>query len=231
MVINEILQKIEKKIIVSCQATSSEPLYKEECMTAMIRSVIAGGASGLRLAGARDIKNAKAITDIPIIGLTKPDPIPKNWKEVVYITPTVKDVEVLANAGADIIAFDGTSRQRPKENLAQIIDRIHQLNKLAMADIATFEEGLMCKLLGADIISTTLSGYTVETENKDKDEPDFELLEKLVKNLDCPIILEGRIWIPEQAKKAFDLGAHSVVIGSSITRPQLITKRFIKAIK
>ena len=96
-----------------------------------------------------------------------------------------------------------------------------------MADISTFEEGLNARNLGFDIISTTLSGYTSYTQTSSKI-PDFELLEKLVKNLDCPIILEGRIWEPKEVEKAFQLGAHSVVIGSAITRPQLITKRFIE---
>ena len=95
-----------------------------------------------------------------------------------------------------------------------------------MADISTLEEGLNCEKLGVDILSTTLSGYTQETLS-DSDEPDFRLLEELVKNTKLPVVLEGRIWEQAQVKKAFDLGAHCVVIGSAITRPQLITRRFI----
>jgi len=233
---NEILQKLNKKIIVSCQASSSEPLYKEECMNAMIKSVITGGASGLRLAGERDIRNAKNFCTqnskkLPIIGITKPDPLPKNWKDVVYITPNVIDVRLLAKAGADIIAFDGTSRVRNGENLAQIICAVKELGLPAMADISTLEEGIMCRLLGADIISTTLSGYTTHTQTNKSQEPDFELLKNLVKILDCPVILEGRIWMPEHVKHAFELGAFSVVIGSAITRPQLITQKFVQAVK
>jgi N-acylglucosamine-6-phosphate 2-epimerase len=224
----EIIQTIKGKIIVSCQASLKEPLYQEECMNAVIASVINGGTSALRLAGIRDVKNAKKITDVPVIGITKPDPLPDNWKEVVYITPSISDAQALIKAGADIIAFDGTSRKRPKDNLNQVITEIKNMNALTMADVATLEEGLMNRLFGADIISTTLSGYTKETADKDNGEPDFELLKKLVKILDCPVIMEGRIWTPDQAKKAFDLGAHSVVIGSAITRPQLITKRFVQ---
>ncbi|MFA6990167.1 MAG: N-acetylmannosamine-6-phosphate 2-epimerase [Candidatus Gastranaerophilaceae bacterium] len=227
---NTILDNLKNKIIVSVQAMPSEPLYKEDCIIAMVQSVLTGGACGLRLAGARDIKNVKKITDTPVIGITKPETLPKNWKNVVYITPSMKDVELLVEAGADIIAVDGTSRKRSDENLLQIMDGIKKLGKLSMADVATFEEGLMCRLLGADIISTTLSGYTTETEKKKSEKPDFELLKKLVKTLDCPIILEGRIWEPSEVKKAFEIGAHSVVIGSAITRPQLMTKRFVKAI-
>ena len=204
----------------------SEPLYKEECINAMMQSVVMGGAGGLRVAGARDVKNAKSLFDIPVIGLTKPDKLPENWQEVVYITPSVADIQALADAGADIIAFDGTSRPRDKSSLEELIELVKSNKKLSMADIATLEDGLNCEKLGVDVLSTTLSGYTKETLNK-PDEPDFELLEQLVKNTKLPVILEGKVWEPHQVKKAFELGAHCVVIGSAITRPQLITKRFI----
>ena len=203
----------------------NEPLYEESCIIAMMKSVVNGGAKGLRLAGARDIKNAKKLFDIPIIGLTKPDKLPDNWKEIVYITPTLKEVNELIEANADIIATDATQRPRPKESLKEIVNYIKSHNKLSMADISTFDEGIKARELGFDIISTTLSGYT-QYSNQNIEGPDFELLEKLVKELDCPIILEGRIWEPNEVNQAFELGAHSVVIGSAITRPQLITKRF-----
>lgn len=221
----DILNKLKNSVIVSVQAMPNEPLYKEDCIIAMMQSVINGGAKALRLAGARDVLNAKKLFDVPVIGLTKPDKLPENWKEVVYITPTLKEVDELINANADIIATDATNRPRPKESLKEIVYYIKSKNKLAMADISTFEEGIKARELGFDIISTTLSGYTKESLT-DSENPDFELLEKLVKNLDCPIILEGRIWNVEEVNKAFDLGAFAVVIGSAITRPQLITKRF-----
>ena len=217
---------IRKKVVVSVQALSHEPLYDENCMIAMMKSVVKGGAAGLRVAGARDVRNAKKNFSVPVIGLTKPDKLPPNWKEIVYITPSVKEVRELTDAGADIIAFDGTSRKR-ENSPEEMISLIHSSGRLAMADIATFEEGINCAKLGADIISTTLSGYTLESENN-SNEPDFELLEKLVKATDTPVFLEGKVWEPRQVKKAFSLGAHSVVIGSAITRPQLITKRFIE---
>lgn len=220
---------LKNKLIVSVQAMPDEPLYREDALFAMMQSVINGGASALRVAGARDVKNAKTL-NIPVIGLTKPEGLPPNWKEIVYITPTLKEVDELINAGADIIAFDGTSRPRPNNcSLKEIIDRIHSAGRFAMADIATFDEAKNCQSLGVDIVSTTLSGYTQESLS-DSDEPDFFLLEKIVNNIDIPTILEGRIWEPNQVKKAFEIGAHSVVIGSAITRPQLITKRFMKEI-
>lgn len=221
------IKSLKNKVIVSVQAMPNEPLYKEDCMYAMMRSVVNGGASALRVAGARDVKNAKKL-GVPVIGLTKPDGLPDNWKEIVYITPTLKEVRELIDAGADIIAFDGTKRPRPNNcTVEEIVDCIKKANRYAMADIATFEEAVYCAKLGVDIISTTLSGYTQESLS-DLDTPDFELLQKIVKEIDVPVILEGRIWEPSQIDRAFELGAHCVVIGSAITRPQLITKRFIE---
>ncbi len=226
----DLIKKIKGKVIVSVQAMPNEPLYKEECMIAMMKSVVKGGAASLRVAGERDVKNAKKLFNIPIIGLTKPDVIPANWQEIVYITPTLKEVMQLIKADADIIAFDGTSRKRENCTLQEIIKYIKINNKLSMADISTIEEGLNCEKLGVDILSTTLSGYTKQSPLKSEG-PDFELLEELVKETNLPVVLEGRIWSPEEVKKAFKIGAHCVVIGSAITRPQLITKRFIGDLK
>ena len=218
-----IIEQLKQQVIISVQAMPDEPLYEEAALTAMMKSVVNGGAKGLRLAGKRDVNNAKKLFNIPIIGITKPDKLPVNWKDVVYITPTINDVnEVIV---ADIIATDATNRPRPKESLKEIVKYIKQNNKLAMADISTFEEGIKARELGFDIISTTLSGYTLHSR-QDLNTPDFDLLKKLVKELDCPVILEGRIWEPNEVDKAFNLGAYSVVIGSAVTRPQLITKRF-----
>lgn len=225
---NDILNRIKGTVVVSVQAMPNEPLYLEQCMIGMMKSVVNGGAGALRLAGARDVKNAKKLFKLPIIGLTKPNIIPKNYKELVYITPNIKDVIELVEAGADVIATDATQRKRPNnEKLQDLIKYIHINKRLAMADISTLEEGLNAKELGADIISTTLAGYTLESANSPANEPDFELLKQLVEQTQLPVVLEGRIWEPEQVNKAFELGAHCVVIGSAITRPQLITKRFV----
>ena len=225
---NDILNRIKGTVVISVQAMPNEPLYLEQCMIGMMKSVVNGGAGALRLAGAWDVKNAKKLFNLPIIGLTKPNIIPKNYKELVYITPNIKDVIELVEAGADVIATDATQRKRPNnEKLQDLIKYIHINKRLAMADISTLEEGLNAKELGADIISTTLAGYTLESANSPANEPDFELLKQLVEQTQLPVVLEGRIWEPEQVNKAFELGAHCVVIGSAITRPQLITKRFV----
>jgi len=223
------VQILKGKIVVSSQAMPGEPFYDAVCMKAMMQAVVDGGASALRVAGARDVKLAKSF-DLPVIGLTKPDKLPEDWRNVVYITSGLKEVQELLDADADIIAFDGTSRPRPDgSSLKEIINLIHSKGKLAMADISTFEEGINCAELGVDIISTTLAGYT-EHSGEAGEGPDFELLDKLVKALDKPVILEGRIWEPKDVKKAFELGAFCVVIGSAITRPHLITKRFVNAV-
>lgn len=225
---NNVIDRIKGIVVVSVQAMPSEPLYVESCMTAMMKSVVNGGAGALRVAGGRDVKIAKKLFTLPVIGLTKPNVIPKNYKEIVYITPTVKDVIDLVQAGADIIATDATQRPRPNgEKLADLFKYIHINNRIAMADISTLEEGIKAKEAGADILSTTLAGYTLESVNSPSKEPDFELLKQLVETTKMPVVLEGRIWEPEQVNKAFELGAHCVVIGSAITRPQLITKRFV----
>lgn len=212
-------------VIVSVQAMKDEPFYNEAAITAMMQAVLDGGAQGLRVAGERDIKIAKSLTDSPVIGLTKPDILPSHPEKEVYITPTISDIKVTIEAGADIVAFDSTSRPRPDgSKLEDNIELIHKHNRLAMADISTLKEGIKVRKLGADIISTTLSGYTDYSQKTEG--PDFGLLKGLSEALDCPIILEGRIWHPNEVHKAFELGAHAVVIGSAITRPHLITKRF-----
>ena len=126
-----ILESLKGQVIVSSQAMPDEPLYKEECMIAMMQSVVKGGAAALRVAGVRDVINAKKLFKIPVIGITKPEVIPPNWREMVYITPTIKDAKDLIQAGADIVALDGTSRPRGENNLKQIIKFI-KINKKAV---------------------------------------------------------------------------------------------------
>jgi len=222
-----ILEKIKNELIVSIQAMPNEPLYDEICINALAKSVIElGGAKVVRLAGERDIKNIKKMyPDVVIIGITKPSKIPQNYKELVYITPTLADCKLVIEAGADIVALDGTTRKRPnEEKLEDLVKYIKSQNKLAMADVATYEEAKNAYELGFDIVSTTLSGYTTETQNN-PDKPDFELVKKIKENLNIFTILEGKIWEKGNVTTAFLYGADAVVIGSAITRPQLIYKR------
>ena len=230
---SEVLDKIKNKLIISVQSAKNEPLNNEIAMNALIDTVILlGKIDVLRLAGVRDIKNTKEKykDNVVVIGITKPDIIPVNYKEIVYITPALTDAKSLIEAGADIIALDSTKRKRPNnESLKTIIDFIHSKNKLVMADISTFDEAEYAFNLGADIISTTLSGYTKETENN-PETPDFKLVEKCKKELNCPVILEGKIKDESDVKKAFESGAYAVLIGSMVTRPHKIIENFKKGL-
>lgn len=226
-------QQLYRQVIVSVQAESHEPLGTVDCLLAMAQSAVNGGAIALRLANPDTIAPIKsALPTIPVIGITKPKtPLP-DPESRVYITPALSDANAVARAGADIIAMDATLRPR-QEPLQQVVQTLKQQfpDKLLMADIATLEDALSAAETGFDWIGTTLSGYTTETLPKGKSEaPDFELLSAIVSRISIPVILEGRVWTPEHVTEAFQRGAHAVVIGSAITRPQLITRRFIQAI-
>ena len=225
------IDKLKNKLIVSVQAQGNEPLNKPEHLLAMSQSVINGGAGALRLCGVENIKHIKKNVSVPIIGLTKLEPTPINWLDKVYITATLKDLKELLKTEVEFIAIDGTGRPRDDNStLKDQIGLIREYGKIVVADVSTFEEGISASDLGADIISTTLSGYTKETRYKANIGADLDLLAELTEELSTPIILEGRIWEIEDVKKAFQIGAHAVVIGTAITRPHLITKRFIGAV-
>ncbi|HEY9787027.1 MAG TPA: N-acetylmannosamine-6-phosphate 2-epimerase [Candidatus Obscuribacterales bacterium] len=227
------IKEIEGGLIVSCQASAGEPLCAPEHILALSLSAINGGAKGLRLEGIENIRLVREHTKVPIIGLTKSEDVPAAERlRRVYITATYAEASSLAAAGADIVALDSTRRPRPDgSNLKDLIGRIHdQLNIPVWADIATFGEGMAAVEAGADIVSTTLYGYTEETAAPDDEGPNMELLKELIAHLSVPVILEGRVWHPAEVTQAFALGAHAVVVGSAITRPQLITARFVKAI-
>jgi len=229
----ESVKRLRGRLIVSVQASEGEPLCSSEHINALAQSAINGGAGALRLEGVDNIKFVGKRTDLPIIGLIKSSLVPEHERlKRVYITPTFDDAVSLAKAGADIIALDATARPRPDgSTVAQLIDRIHsELGKPVWADIATLEEGLQVGNAKVDLVSTTLSGYTAETSANHKDEPDLELLQGLCRQLTLPVVLEGKVWEPSQVTAAFKMGAYAVVVGSAITRPHLITRRFVDAI-
>ena len=227
----EVISKLENKVIVSVQAEGNEPLNKPEHLLALSQTVINGGAGGLRLCGVKNITAIQKSVSVPIIGLTKLEPIPFNWLDSVYITATMQDLKELLKTNIDFIAIDGTARMRADNStLKEQIALIRNAGKVVLCDISTFEEGIYAAELGADMISTTLSGYTKETRFKVNDGPDFDLLEELAEQSSVPIIMEGRIWDIKDVKEAFEIGAHAVIIGTAITRPHKITKRFVAAI-
>lgn len=228
-----VLEKLKNGVIVSVQASQGEPLDRPEYLCAMAEAALNGGACGMRMAQPRNIRYFRERhPEVPVIGITKPEKIPNNAVELVYITPTFSEIASIADC-CDIAALDATLRPRPNgETLAEIVDKVRAAFPalLLMADIATLEEGLNAEKLGFDLIGTTLSGYTLESQNTVKAGPDFELLESLVSRVKTPVIMEGRLWEPEEVAQAFALGAFSVVIGSAVTRPHEITRRFVKAI-
>lgn len=220
-----VLKKINKKLIVSCQALESEPLYSSYIMSKMALAAKLGGASGIRANTVEDIKAIKQEVDLPIIGIIKKD-FPGSE---VYITPTLKEVEELYREGVDIIAFDATKRVRPGGQSSQEFfseAKANYPNQLFMADISTLEEAIAAEKMGVDIIATTMAGYTPYSEGT----VPLELLKQVVAHVSVPVIAEGNIDTPAKAKEALDIGAHAVVVGSAITRPKLITEKFAKAI-
>lgn len=226
---NNLVEKIRNKLIVSCQALEGEVLYTEEgnIMPLMALAAKNAGAAGIRAQGVRDIVQIKKMVDLPIIGIIK-----RSYDGMdQYITATMKEVDELVTTGCEIIALDCTLR--PRADKTSINDFIKEIKEkypdiLLMADISNLEEGINAEKAGVDFVGTTLSGYTPYTESNDG--PDFGLIQDLSKNINIPIIAEGKIHYPEQAKKALECGAMAVVVGGAITRPQEIASRFVDAI-
>ncbi|MET3288330.1 UNVERIFIED_CONTAM: N-acylglucosamine-6-phosphate 2-epimerase [Brevibacillus sp. OAP136] len=220
------LMTLKGGLIVSCQALEDEPLHGAQFMERMALAAKAGGAAGIRANGYADIKAIKASVDLPVIGIHKI----KLPGYDAFITPTKQAAQTVYDAGADIIAIDATTQSRP-EKLEELIAFIKTtLGTYVMADVSTAQEGLRAQELGCDLVGTTLSGYTQETADH-MQEPDFTLLQDLVSTLHVPVVAEGRIHTPQQAKQALLLGAFCVVVGGAITRPQEITRRFIEGMK
>ena len=218
---SDCLQRFASSLVVSCQPVPEGPLDHPDQVVGFALAALASGGRGLRIEGIANLKAVRAATDAPIIGLIKRD----LDNSPIRITPFLEDVAALAEAGADIIAFDATDRVRPVA-VAELCKAVHAHGKLAMADISNIEEARAAVALGVDVVGTTMSGYTGGPEPSD---PDFPLLAAAVR-LGRPVIAEGRMRVPEQAAEAIRLGAHGVVVGSAITRPEHITHWFADAI-
>lgn len=223
-----IIKSLKGKLIVSCQAQKGEPLHVKGYMAKMALAAKLGGASAIRAESISDIEDIKKEIDLPVIGL---------WKKPtegcsVYITPTISEAKAIYDAGAEIIAIDATNRKNRENNFAwELIQKIKKEipDAIVMADISNLAEGINAEKQGADLISTTLSGYTKYTDHITG--VDFELIEALTKKSKIPVIAEGRVHTPEEAARAIALGAYAVVVGGAITRPAQITERYWKAIK
>jgi N-acylglucosamine-6-phosphate 2-epimerase len=214
-------------LVVSCQARADNPLHGPVYMSAMAQAAEAGGAGGIRANGEADVAAIRAVTRLPIIGIAKV------WDDrfPVYITPGFAQAAQVAGAGADVVGIDATPRPRNGEPVERLIGRIRsELGREVFADIATLEEGRAACAAGATYVATTLAGYTEETAARKTDGPDLELLSALVAEVPAPIVAEGRFDTPDLVAEAFRRGAHAVVVGTAITNPREITKRFVQAV-
>lgn len=224
-----VLDNLKGKLVVSCQALEHEPLHSPFIMSRMALAAAQGGAVAIRANSVVDIAAIKQQVSLPVIGIIKRD-YPDSE---VFITATMKEVDELMSVGPEIIALDATARPRPQGQtlealVAQIRSRYPAV--LLMADIASVEEAVTAQALGFDCVGTTLYGYTTETTGHRLPENDCNFLRDVLAAVTVPVVAEGNVETPELAARCLALGAHTVVVGGAITRPQQITERFIAAI-
>lgn len=223
----EVAAKIKGGLIVSCQALPTEPLYSSYIMGRMAYAAMEGGAVGIRANTPQDIAEIKKTVDLPVIGLYK---VVTEGSDV-YITPTMAEIDALMEVGPDIIALDATDRMRANGmTISEFFPQVREKypDMLFMADCSTYEDAVRAQELGFDFAGTTLCGYTKETEGTQI--PCYEMLRKMCENLKIPVIAEGGIWERGQLQEAFACGIHAAVVGTAITRPRDITRRFVNAI-
>jgi N-acylglucosamine-6-phosphate 2-epimerase len=222
------LDRLRGGLVVSCQAREDNPLHGPRFMAVMASAAIAGGAVGIRADGVADVT---AIRDaigpqVPIMGIFKvrqPD-------GSLFITPGAEGALAILAAGARLVALDGTTRPRPGgEQLVDVVSAIHAAGGATLADVGTIEDALYAVSCGVDAVGTTLSGYTPDSPKSEG--PDFVLLQRLAHDCPVPVFAEGRIWTREEARKAIELGAAFVVVGTAITNPTAITARFVAALR
>ncbi|MFN0168741.1 MAG: N-acetylmannosamine-6-phosphate 2-epimerase [Bryobacteraceae bacterium] len=223
-----VFESMRGGLIVSCQSEGDDPFNQPPYLALFAKAAEMGGAVGIRAQGAANITAIAGAVSLPVIGITKstfPD-------GSVLVTGDFADVEAVTLAGAAAVALDATDRVRPNgmRGAAFLVAVRAACQLPLMADISTLEEGDAALLAGADVVATTLSGYTPDTQGKG-DEPDWELLQGLLRISDRPVIVEGRVWTPDQARRALDLGAHAVVVGTAITRPRVVTRKFVDAMR
>lgn len=219
------LEKIKHRLVVSCQALDNEPLHSSFIMGKMALAAKEGGASGIRANSKEDIMAIKKEVTLPVIGIVKRD----YDDSEVFITATKREIDELLESGCEMIALDATMRNRPGGvTIEELVSYARSKNPAVqlMADISTVEDAIQAEKLGFDCVSTTLYGYTNETNGHKLYDEDFAFLKSIVNEVSIPVIAEGNIMTPEMLKRAFELGVFSVVVGGAITRPQQITARF-----
>jgi N-acylglucosamine-6-phosphate 2-epimerase len=222
----EVIARLRGQLIVSCQAAPGSPLRHSSILAALARCAVLGGAGGIRADGPEDVAAIRRAVDVPLIGLYK-----RREASPVYITPTVEDARRVAQAGADIIAVQATrDRQQDADPLDRLIATIHREWGLpVLADVSTVDEGEAACAAGADLVATTMAGYTPHSRTLPG--PDLELVRELARAVPVPVLAEGRIRTPEEAALALQAGAWAVVVGRAITMPEAITARFVEALR
>ncbi|MET3557652.1 N-acylglucosamine-6-phosphate 2-epimerase [Streptococcus rupicaprae] len=224
------MDQIKGKLVVSCQALENEPLHSSFIMGRMAVAAMQGGAAGIRANSVADIKEIKSQVDLPVIGIIK-----RRYEEAdAFITSTMTEVDELMEAQPEIIAVDATfSKRVGGETLDEFYNKIREKypNQLLMADCSTVEEMVYADKLGFDYVAPTLVGYTKQSKGLKIEDDDFAIIRETLAQITHPMIAEGNIDTPEKARRVIELGVHSVVVGSIITRPQLITKKFVDTIQ
>ncbi|WP_405156813.1 N-acetylmannosamine-6-phosphate 2-epimerase [Paenibacillus sp. FSL K6-0108] len=220
---------LQSGLVVSCQALEHEPLHSSFIMGRMAIAAKEGGAIGIRANTAADVKEIKEQVDLPVIGIVK-----RNYgTNPVFITPTILEVDELAEVNAEIVAVDATLRARPDgKSLDEFVQEIRTKHPqlLLMGDISTKEEAINAERLGFDLISSTLVGYTEETAGLKLYDNQFAALKEILASVQTPVVAEGNIMTPEMAATCLEAGVYCVVVGGAITRPQQITERFVSEI-
>lgn len=214
--------RLRGQLVVSCQAAAGRPLDATPHIVALAQSAVLGGARAVRIEGIANVRGVRAAIEVPIVGIVKA----QHPGFEAFITTQVDEVDALADAGADIIAFDATDRARPVP-VADVVAAILRRGCVAMADISTIAEARIAIAAGAHVVGTTLAGYTDYSAKLAG--PDFPLMTALAAAR-LPFVAEGRIWEPAEAAHAIALGAEFVVVGSAITRPDDITRRYADAV-
>lgn len=221
-----LLDSFKGGLIVSCQVQKDDPIYTDDMVVKMAEAAQWAGAVGIRSNMPEQISAIKAAVDLPVIGLWKV------WHDDtdVFITPTMREVDAIIEAGADIVAMDCTGQRTHEGTIAwDLLPKVKEKypDLITFADVSNLEEGRRAVENGADIVAPTLYGYTAETSNIEG--PDFRMFGEFCRELgnDAYIMMEGHIYTPEDAMKCVFLGAHSVVVGSAITRPHLTAARFV----
>ncbi|MGH9753719.1 MAG: putative N-acetylmannosamine-6-phosphate 2-epimerase [Blastocatellia bacterium] len=223
--ISAIRQSLRGKLMVSCQASAGDAFRDSASMSRFARAAIDGGAAGIRAEGVEDVRAIRAAVSVPIIGIRKSQA--SDGRSM--ITPSFEAARELVEAGADLIALDCTTRGRRDGALDRLRRAKAELRVPALADIATVEEAVIAAEAGADFVLSTMRGYTPDTERFSDFDPEF--IAALTRAVEVPVIAEGRIRTPAEARAAMSAGAFAVIVGAAITRPHEIARRFTIAVE